>query len=87
MPKVIAYHDVKDRAHWLASDLREKKFGPLGVTDIRTFIDPANPKRVGLSADIPDMDAFVAWLQSDDGAAAMVSDGVIAETVVMLIEA
>ena len=43
MPTVIAYHDVKDKDHWLASNVREEFFGPLGVTNIRTFVDPTNP--------------------------------------------
>ena len=48
MPTVIGYHDiVKDTEHWLASPKREEFFGPLGVTNIRTFVDPQNPTRVG----------------------------------------
>ena len=39
MPTVIGYHDVKDKDHWLASPKREEFFGPLGVTNIRTFVD------------------------------------------------
>lgn len=87
MPKVVAYHDVKDRDHWLASNRREEVFGPLGITNIRTFIDATNPSRVAISADIPDMDAFGAFMQSADAAAAMESDGVIPATVVVLVEA
>jgi hypothetical protein len=37
MPTVMAYHDVKDKDHWLASPKREEFFGPLGVTNIRTL--------------------------------------------------
>jgi hypothetical protein len=47
MPTVIAHHDVKDKDHWLASPKREEFFGPLGVTNIRTFVDPQNPIRDG----------------------------------------
>ena len=85
MPNVIGYHDVTDRDHWLSSDLREKKFGELGITNIRTFIDPTNPHAVGVSGDVPDLDAFMAWLQSEDGAAAAASDGVVLDTVVLLV--
>jgi hypothetical protein len=49
MPTVIAYHDVKDKDHWLSSSTREEFFGPLGVTSIRTFVDPTNPTRVGMT--------------------------------------
>ena len=87
MPKIVAYHDVKDRDHWLASTLREAVFGPLGVTDITTYIDATSPTRVGLSANVPDMEAFGAFMQSPAAAAAMESDGVIPESVVVLVQA
>ena len=57
MPTVIGYHDVKDKDHWLASPKREEVFGPLGVTNIRTFVDPENPTRVAVLMDVADMDA------------------------------
>jgi hypothetical protein len=87
MPTVIGYHDVKDTKHWLASPRREEFFGPLGVTGIRTFVDPENPTRVGLLMDIPDMDAVMAALQTPAGAEAMAHDGVLPETLVILVEA
>ena len=86
MPTVIAYHDVDDRDQWLASGKREEFFGPLGVT-VRTFIDPENPSRVGLVAEVPDMDAFQAAMQSQEAADAMKHDGVRADTLVVLVEA
>ena len=48
MPTVFARHDVKDTDHWLTSPKREEFFGPLGVTNIRTFVDPENPTRTGI---------------------------------------
>ena len=86
MPTVIAHHDVKDTDHWLASSRREEFFGPLGITNIRTFVDPQNPTRVGILLDVPDMDALVAALESEEAAAAMEHDGVHPETLVMLVE-
>jgi hypothetical protein len=86
MPTVIAHHDVKDTDHWLASPRREEFFGPLGVTNIRTFVDPQNPNRVGILLDVPDMDALLAALESEEAAAAMEHDGVHPETLVMLVE-
>jgi hypothetical protein len=86
MPTVIAHHDVKDTDHWLASPTREEFFGPLGVTNIRTFVDPQNPTRVGLLLDIPDMDAVMAAMQTPEAAAAMEHDGVVPETLVILVE-
>lgn len=87
MPTVIGYHDVKDRDHWLASPKREEFFGPLGVTNIRTFVDPENPKRVGLLMDVPDMDAVMGAMETEAAAEAMAHDGVVAETLVILVEA
>jgi hypothetical protein len=87
MPSVIGYHDVKDQKHWLASPKREEFFGPLGVTNIRTFIDPQNPTRVAVSMDVADMDALMAAMQTPQGAEAMEYDGVVAETLVILVEA
>jgi hypothetical protein len=87
MPTVMAYHDVKDTAHWLASSKREEFFGPLGVTNIRTFVDPENPTRVGVLMDVADMDAVAAALEGEGGGAAMEHDGVLPETLVILVEA
>jgi hypothetical protein len=86
MPTVIAYHDVKDTEHWLASPKREEVFGPLGVTNIRTFVDPERPTRVGLVMDVADLDAVMAAMETDEAAEAMAYDGVMPETLVILVE-
>lgn len=85
MTTVIAFHEVDDLDHWLRSPKREEVFGPLGIT-VRTFVDPAKTNRVGLIADVPDMDAFQKVMQSDEAAAAMKFDGVRPETLVILVE-
>ncbi len=87
MPTVIGYHDVKDTQHWLASPKREEFFGPLGVTNIRKFVDPQQPTRVGLVMDVADMDAVMNAMQTPEAAAAMEYDGVLPETLVILVEA
>jgi hypothetical protein len=87
MPTVLAHHDVKDKEHWLASPKREEFFGPLGVTNIRTFVDPENPTRVGLLMDVPDMDAVMAAMETEAATDAMKHDGVLPETLVILVEA
>jgi hypothetical protein len=87
MPTVIAHHDVKDKDHWLASPRREEVFGPLGVTNIRTFVDPQNPTQVAVLMDVPDMDAVMAAMQTEGMAEAMAYDGVLPETLVILVEA
>ena len=87
MPTVFGYHDVKDRDHWLASPKREEFFGPLGVTNIRTFVDPQNPTRVGVLMDVPDMETLQKAMETEGAAEAMAYDGVLPETFVILVEA
>ena len=86
MPTVMAYHDVKDTKHWLASPKREEIYGPLGVTNIRTFVNPEKPNHVGLVMDVADMDAVMAFNQTKAAAEAMAYDGVIPETLVFLVK-
>ena len=87
MPTVIGHHDVKDKDHWLASPKREEIFGPLGVTNIRTFVNPQNPTQVAVLMDVADMDAVMAFMQTEAAAEAMTYDGVLPETLVLLVEA
>ena len=87
MPTVIAHHDVKDKDDWLASPRREEVLGPLGVADIRTFINPQNPAQVAVLMDVADMDAVMAAMQTERMAEAMAYDGVLPETLVILVEA
>jgi hypothetical protein len=87
VPTIFGYHDVKDKDHWLASPKREEFFGPLGVTNIRTFVDPENHTRVGVLMDVPDMDAVTAAMETEAAAEAMAYDGVLPETLVILVEA
>ena len=87
MPTVIAHHDVKDKDHWLTSPKREEVFGPLGVTNIRTFVDPQNPTRVAVLMDVADMDIVMGAMQNEAMAEAMAHDGVLPETLVILDEA
>jgi hypothetical protein len=86
MPTVIAHHDVKDKDHWLNSPKREEIFGPLGVTNIRTFVDPQNPNKVALLMDVADMDVVMAAMKTAPMRDAMTHDGVLPETLVILIE-
>ncbi len=87
MPAVIGCHHVKDTKHWLASPMREKFFGPLGVSGIRKFVDPQNPTRVGVLMEVPDMNALKTAMSTPGAAEAMAHDGVLAETLVLLVEA
>jgi hypothetical protein len=87
MPTVIGHHDVKDTDHWLSSPKREEFFGPLGVTNIRTFVNPENRTQVAVLMDVADMDALAAVMQTEGASEAMAYDGVLPETLVILVEA
>jgi hypothetical protein len=86
MPTVIGYHDVKDTDHWLASPKRQEVFGPLGVSNIRTFVNPDNPTKVAVLMDIADLDAVMSYMETPEAAEAMAHDGVLPETLVLLVE-
>jgi hypothetical protein len=87
MPTVIGHHDIsKDKDHWLASPRREEVFGPLGVTNIRTFVNPQDPTQVAILMDVADMDALMAAMQTEAAAGAMAHDGVVPESLVILVE-
>ena len=85
MATYLVMHEVDDVEHWLKSGKREEFFGPMGMT-MRTFHDPSGSNRVGLIAEIPDMDAFQAAMQTDAAAETMKHDGVRPETIVILNE-
>jgi hypothetical protein len=88
MPTVVVHHNITtDSKHWLNSPKRAELFGGLGVTSIRTFVDPQNPKRVAVMMDVPDMNALSAAMQDKAASEAMAFDGVVPESLVMLVEA
>ena len=88
MPTVIGHHDItKGKDHWLNSPRRQEFFGALGVTNIRTFVDPQNPNHVAVLMDVPDMDALAAAMKTQAAADAMSHDGVVAESLAILVEA
>jgi hypothetical protein len=87
MSTVIGHHNISmGKDHWLSSPKRQELFGPLGVTNIRTFVDPQDPTRVAVLMDVPDMDALMAAMQSNSAAEAMAHDGVVPESLVILVE-
>ena len=83
MAEIIAFLEVDDVDRWLRSPRRQELFGPMGITG-ELFTDPANSNRVGLIANVPDMEAFQKAMQSDEAAEAMRFDGVRTESLVIL---
>jgi len=74
-------HNVKDGDHWLAAwqggDGRHSDFAKHGVANVRVFQNPEKQQQVSLLIDVADMEAFHAYLNSEDGAKAKAEDGVI----------
>ncbi|HYZ29441.1 MAG TPA: hypothetical protein VE570_10325 [Thermoleophilaceae bacterium] len=88
MPTIIVYHDVSDTDTWLASPKREEVMGPLGVSNIRTFVNPDARHKVGLVMDVPDLDALMGALANPPAefVEAMQHDTVQPETITILVE-
>jgi hypothetical protein len=85
MATYLITHEVDDVDHWWSSPKRAEVFEPLGIA-LRAFRDPEGSNKVGLIAEIPDLDAFKEFLQSDTASEAIRHDGVRIETLVVLAE-
>lgn len=88
MPTVIAHHQIqKDTQHWLSSPKREQVLGPLGASNIRTFVDQRNPQQVAVLMEVADLDAMMGALEnpSQEFVEAMEHDGVLPETISILV--
>ena len=83
MATYLITHEVDDVEHWWNSPKRAEAFGSLGIA-VRTFRDPAGSNKVGLLAEIPDVEAFAAFMKTDAAAEAIRHDGVHIETMLML---
>ena len=87
MPTIIATHDItKGADHWLSSPQRAEALGALGVTNIRTFVNPDDPTKVAVLMDVSDLGALQAGLGGPEASAAMEQDGVAPETLRVLVE-
>jgi len=83
-------HDVKDGDHWLAAwqgeNSRRKMFAKHGVANVRVFQNPDTQTQIGILVDLTDMEAFQAFLNSEEGVAAKAEDGVIDKGMRMYME-
>ena len=74
-------HDVKDADNWLAAwqgeDSRKGDFAQHGVANVRVFQNSEKQNQVSLLVDVADMEAFHAYLMSEEGAKNKAEDGVI----------
>lgn len=90
MVMAIIFHEVEDGAVWARAwrhgpGGRHEMFGRLGIK-CRNFRDPNNPDVTGIMAEIPDLQSFLAFLQSAAGQQAMREDGLKVETLRLLVE-
>jgi hypothetical protein len=71
-----------------ASPKREEVFGPMGITNIHTFVNPQDRTKVGIMLDVPDVSLVQSIMESPqpEMIEAMEYDGVIPETLVLLVE-
>ncbi len=91
MTHLVITHEVEDAEHWLAAwrgeDSRHKLFKAHGAAHVHTLQDPNNPNMTGLVIAVADMDTLMAMLESEEGQAAAEEDGVMPETMKMLVQA
>ena len=91
MPTLIVFHEVEDGQKWAnawqkgTGGSRHEMFAKIGIT-ARTFRDPQNPDMTGLMMDVPDVEQWMSFLQSDEGKQAMAEDGLKVDTIRMLQE-
>jgi hypothetical protein len=57
-----------------------------GVTNVRTFVSSDDPTKVAVLMDVPDLEALKAGLGGPELVAAMENDGVVPETLRVLVE-
>lgn len=90
-PHVMILHEVDDADRWLAAwrggDSRHDLFRANGAAHVHTFQSEDNPNLTGLVIAVQDMQALHDMLSSDEGRAAAKADGVIADSMTVLMEA
>ena len=88
---VMILHEVEDAERWLAAwrgeDSRHDMFRANGAAHVHTFQSADNPNRTGLVIAVSDMEALQNMLSSDEGRAAAAEDGVIADSMTVLMQA
>ncbi len=90
MTTAIVVHEVENGEVWAKAwhkgpGSRHEMFGKLGIK-ARNFRDPNNPNLTGVLLEVPDMEQFKEFLDTDDGRQAMQEDGLKVDTLKMLTE-
>ena len=89
-PHVMIMHEVEDAERWLAAwrgeNSRHDLFRANGAVHVHTFQSADDPELTGLVIAVQDMDALQNMLSSDEGRAAAAADGVIADSMRVLMQ-
>ncbi|MDH4048519.1 MAG: DUF4440 domain-containing protein [Gammaproteobacteria bacterium] len=87
---VMAVHEVKDFDSWIAAwrgeNSRHDLFKAHGVAHAHTFQNADKPNLTGVVMSVSDMDAFNAFMTTEEAAAAAAADGVDLEKTTFLME-
>jgi hypothetical protein len=84
MPKVVFTHRVKDVAHWSAQHQgRVEAFAPF-ASEVQDYVTPGDDS-VAVSANVHDMDAMAAAMQTPEMQAAKDAHGVL-EPIALFVE-
>jgi len=90
MATLIVFHEVEDGELWASAWKKgpgssHEMFEKIGVT-ARNFRDPNNPNSTGLIMEVPDMEKFQSFMESDEVKKAMGEDRLKIDTFRMLAE-
>ena len=90
MATLIGFHEVEDGQLWASAwkqgpGSRHELFARIGVT-ARIFRDPNNPNSTGVILEVPDMEKFQSFMESDELKKAMSEDRLKIDTLRMLAE-
>lgn len=87
---IMVLHEVEDGDHWLAAwtgdNSRHRQFMANGAAHVHTFRNADNPNLTGLVISVTDMNAYNAFMSSDEGTQAAAADGVDLDNITVLME-
>ena len=90
-PHVMILHEVEDAERWLSAwrgeNSRHDLFRANGAAHVHTFRSEDEPNLTGLVIAVTDMQALHDMLSSDEGRAAAKQDGVVRDSMSVLMEA
>jgi hypothetical protein len=77
MPRIVITHSVKDVKLWASKgNERAKGVAPF-ATEVVDYVAADGSNKVAVSANIHDMDAMMAFMQTPESAASMDAHGVL----------